>query len=89
MIIPFVLYLLELINYNPGSDASTFQNFLLCLEMLIASALHSYFFPVEEWDQDYANKKKFEKLTAEEVLIRIYFLLSICCFSPYIIYLRP
>jgi len=59
--IQFGLWLIALVGYNAGSDATTFNNFLICFEMLIASALHMYFFPVNEWDQNYAKEKKLEK----------------------------
>lgn len=40
---------------NP-SQAVQIQNFLVCIEMFIASIGHVYIFPTEEWQDDYVEK---------------------------------
>jgi hypothetical protein len=37
-------------------QANQIQNFLICIEMLLASIAHYYIFPSEEWEDNYAKR---------------------------------
>ena len=58
-----ITILAETTDVGGGGDstewATSAQNFLICLEMLLFSIAHFYCFPTEEWAEDY--KVNFEK----------------------------
>lgn len=37
-------------------EADQIQNFLICIEMLLASIAHYYIFPYEEWEENYQDR---------------------------------
>lgn len=49
------------LGFATESEASQMQNFLICVEMLLASIAHYYIFPYEEWEDDYVTKFNLNK----------------------------
>ena len=55
--------------------ATTAQDFLICIEMLLAALAHFYIFPYQEWEDGYKERK----LKAEYAALQIRDTLALRC----------
>ena len=67
----FVISLSAQAGFVDAASAASAQDFLICIEMLIASLAHFYIFPTSQWQPGYRERRMRAAAADEEAELRL------------------